>query len=363
MPFTIGELADALGAAAAGDLTLTVERPREPGTAGPTDIALAMEAAFLENLGAGQARAAILAEGADWEGLGLEAAIFAPRSRYVMAGVADVFAHAPRMAPGIHPSAVIEPGAEIGPEPSIGPFVYIQAGARIGARARIGAQCFVGEEAEIGSDALLFPGARIGPFVRIGARFIGHHGISIGADGFSFVTPKPGAVEEARATGRISAVSRSEGFVRINSLGAVCIGDDVEVGANSVIDRGTVADTEVGSGTKIDALVMIGHNVKVGMHCLLCGQSGVAGSSVIGDRVVLAGQAGIADHVRVGDDCIITGQTGINHNVPSGRIMMGSPGVPMDQSVATYRVLRRLPRLAARVDALEKRVSNPQSTE
>ncbi|MEO0386107.1 MAG: UDP-3-O-(3-hydroxymyristoyl)glucosamine N-acyltransferase [Pseudomonadota bacterium] len=361
MRYTIGDLAEALGAEAVGDLTLKIRRPAEPGAAGPDDLALAMERKFLEEVRTGNARAAVVSAGTDWQALGLQAAIFAPRSRYVMAGVAEAFAHPPVIAPGIHPTAVIEPGVEIGPEPAIGPFVHIQQGCVIGARARIGSHVSIGEGARLGDDILLFPGARLGPFVAIGDRFIGHHGISIGADGFSFVTPQPGSVEEARATGKISEASRTNGFRRIASLGSVTIEADVEIGANSVVDRGTIADSRIGQGTKIDALVMLGHNVQIGALCLICGQVGVAGSTVVGDRVVLAARAAVADHVTIGADSIITGKTGIASNVPPGRIMMGSPGVAMDQFLASYRIFRRLPRLAAKLDSLQKRVSNSET--
>jgi len=138
--------------------------------------------------------------------------------------------------------------------------------------------------------------------------------------------------------------------VRINSLGAVRVGDDVEVGANSCIDRGTVADTVVGDGTKIDNQVQLGHNVKVGAACLICGQVGVGGSTVIGDRVVLGGRAAIADHLTVGANSVITGNSGVASNVPPGRIMMGYPAVRMDQNVDIYKALRRLPRLMARLE-------------
>lgn len=158
----------------------------------------------------------------------------------------------------------------------------------------------------MGDDALLQAGVKIGARVRIGHRFIAQPGAVLGADGFSFVTPTPGNVEEARAVGAISAKAQ-ESYVRINSLGSVVIGDDVEVGANSCVDRGTIADTIVGDGTKIDNLVQIGHNVKVGRTCLICGHVAIGGSTVIGDRVVLAGRAALADHLAIGANSVITG--------------------------------------------------------
>ena len=138
--------------------------------------------------------------------------------------------------------------------------------------------------------------------------------------------------------------------MRINSLGAVRVGDDVEVGANSCIDRGTIADTVIGDGTKIDNLVQLGHNVKVGRTCLICGQAAVGGSTVIGDRVVLGGRAAVADHLTIGANSVITGNSGVASNVPPGRIMMGYPAVRMDQNVEIYKALRRLPRLMARLE-------------
>ena len=357
MPFTVGSVAEALGAEAAGDLDLEICGVAEPGSAGPRDLALAMEAGFAEALSDGDARAAVLWEGADWQAMGLSAAIFAPRSRYVLSGVTRVFEREIAIAPGIHPSAVIEDGAEIGEGAAIGPFVHVQAGARIGARARIGSHVAIGAGAVIGDDALIYSHVTVGARVRIGHRFIAQPGAVIGADGFSFVTPKPGAVEEARATGRITEASRTEGFARINSLGAVVLGDDVEVGANACIDRGTVADTTIGDGTKIDNQVQIGHNVKIGNNCLLCGQCGVAGSTEIGDRVVLGGRSAVADHLRVGSDVIITGASGVSAHVPPGKVMMGTPAIPMDRAVESYKALRRLPRILSRLEGAQKQVS------
>ncbi|MFO1142543.1 MAG: UDP-3-O-(3-hydroxymyristoyl)glucosamine N-acyltransferase [Amaricoccus sp.] len=345
---TIGELAAALDAEACGDTGLAVSGAAEPAAAGPDQIALAMQPAFAEDLGRGRARAAILWPGADWRSLGLAAAILAPRPRYLLAGVGRVFERAPELAPGIHPSAVVDPSASLGEGAAVGPFVVVGARACIGARARIFSHVSIAEDAAIGDDALLLAGVRVGARVRIGHRFIAQPNAVIGADGFSFVTPTPGTVEEARATGAITPRERQE-YVRINSLGSVVIGDDVEVGANSCVDRGTIADTTIGDGTKIDNQVQVGHNVKVGRTCLICGQAGVAGSTVIGDRVVIGGRACIADHLTVGADAVVTGNSGVNSNVPPGWIVMGYPAVRMDQSVEMYKALRRLPRLLKRL--------------
>lgn len=351
---SIAELARALGAEALGDGALTVSGAAEPAEAGPDQIALAMDPRYAEGLAQGRARAAIVWPEADWRGLGLDAAIVAPRARYVLAGVSHVFDLPPQLAEGVHPSAVIDPTAEVAADARIAPFVVIGARARIGAGARIFSQVTIAEDVEIGAGALIQTGVRIGARVRIGDRFIAQPGAVIGADGFSFVTPTPGNVEQARAVGVITAKAQ-ETYVRINSLGAVRIGADVEVGANSCIDRGTVADTVIGDGTKIDNLVQIGHNVRVGRTCLICGHVAVGGSTVIEDRVVLGGKAAVADHLTIGANSVITGNSGVASNVPPNRIMMGYPAVPMEVNVEMYKALRRLPRVLARL--LHKPVS------
>jgi UDP-3-O-[3-hydroxymyristoyl] glucosamine N-acyltransferase len=355
---TVGELASALDAEAEGALELAVTGPAEPAAAGPNQIAVAMDPRYAEALGQGRARAALLWPGADWRGLGLEAAVFVRRPRLALAGIGRVFECPPFAPEGIHPTAIVAPGAEIGAGASLGPYVVIGPGARIGARARILAHVTVAEEATIGDDALLHPGVRICARVRIGHRFIAQPGAVIGGDGFSFVTPQVGLVEEARRGGALEGFSE-QAYVRIASLGSVVIGDDVEVGANACIDRGTIADTTIGDGTKIDNHVQIGHNVRVGRTCLLCGHAAVGGSTVIGDRVVLGGKAAVADHLTIGANSVITGHSGVASNVPPNRVMMGYPAVPMAQNVEMYKALRRLPRLIARLEAAEKPVPNP----
>jgi UDP-3-O-[3-hydroxymyristoyl] glucosamine N-acyltransferase len=356
---TVAELARALDAEAEGDLALEIAGAAEPARAQPWEVALAMEPAYAADLGKGRARAAILWGGADWRGLGLAAAIFAPRPRYLLAGITRVFDKPAQAEIGIHPSAVVASSAQIGEGASIGPLVVVGAGVRIGARARILAHASIAEDAEIGDDALISQGARIGPRVRIGHRFIAQPNAVVGSDGFSFVTPTPGMVEQARATGVVAAEDQ-DAYVRINSIGSVVIGDDVEVGANSCIDRGTIADTTIGDGTKIDNQVQVGHNVRIGRTCLLCGHVGIGGSTVIGDRVVLAGKAGLADHLRIGSNVVITGGTNVISHVADNQVMMGYPAVRIDQSVEMYKALRRLPRLIARLsESAQKRVSNP----
>lgn len=360
--YTVKQVAEAIGADFAGDADCLVTSVAEPANAAPDALALAMEPKYEDDLKASKARAAVVWPDADWQALGLQAVIFAPRSRYVLSGVNDFFEKRPEIPAGVHPSAVIDPTAVIGPDAAIGPFVTIGARVEIGANARIASHCSIAEDARIGRDALLHSGVRVGARVRIGDGFICQPNAVIGADGFSYVTPKPGAIEEAKSTGRISELGKTQGFVRINSLGSVVLGDRVEVGAGCCIDRGTIADTEIGDGTKLDNQVQVGHNVKVGRNCLLCGQVGIAGSTVVGDRVVLGGQVGVADHLTIGSDVVVAGKSGISSNVPSGRVMMGNPAMRMDLNVEAYKALRRLPRLVAKVAELERIVSKNDET-
>ncbi len=357
MGHTIRSLAAAMGATAEGDLDLPIRGAAEPATATPDLIALAASPKYAEGLAQGRAVAALLWPGADWKALGLKAAIFAPRARYAMSGITRALDPGPAISPGIHPTAVVDPSARIGEGAAIGPFVVIGAGVRLGPRARIAAHVTLDTGAQIGADALILHGAVIGARCVIGDRFIAQPGAVIGGDGFSFVTPEKSGVEEIRATLGQREEIREQSWTRIHSLGAVTIGDDVEVGANTTIDRGTIRDTRIGSGTKLDNLVMIGHNVVVGRDCLLCGHVGIAGSARIGDRVVLAGKVGVNDNIEVGNDVIAGGASSIFTNVPPGRVILGYPAIKMEAHVESYKGFRRLPRLFAQVAELQKAVS------
>ncbi len=361
MAHSVAEIAQAIGAEAAGDLTLTVTHASEPAAAGPMALALAMDPKYAPGLAKGQAQVAMLWPGADWQGMGLKAAIFAPRGRLAMAGLSRMLDPGPQIAPGIHAMSVIEPSARIGEGAAIGPFVTIGAGAVIGARARIASHVSIAEGARIGDDALICQGARIGARITVGDRFICQPGAVIGADGFSFVTPEKSGVEEIRETLGKRGEIHQQSWARIHSLGAVAIGDDVEIGANCTIDRGTIRDTTIGRGTKLDNQVHVGHNVQIGEDSLICGQVGIAGSSRIGSRVVLAGQCGVNDNIFVGDDVIAGGGTKIFTNAPAGRVLLGYPAVKMEAHVEMQKALRRLPRLAARVSEIEKIVGSSSS--
>lgn len=349
MPITIADLAASLNAPYAGDGSLIVQAAREPQDAGEGDLALAMDPHFADNIAKGKAQAAVLWEGADWQGLGLKAAILVKRARLAMAGVTAAFDHGLGLEPGIHPTAVIHDTAEIGEGAAIGPFVVIGKGAKIGRNAKIAQHVSIGAGVTIGDDALIYPGVKIGAKATIGDRLIAQPGGVIGADGFSFVTQEKSAVEEARESLGETVEAAGQAWMRIASIGSVVIGDDVELGANVTIDQGTIRATRIGNGTKLDNQVHIGHNVVVGNHCLLCGQVGIAGSTVIGDYCVMGGQAGAADNLTIGQGAIIGAGTGVLSNVPKGKAMMGYPAVAMQTHVEMYKALRRLPRVLSKL--------------
>ena len=357
MGHTIGDIASALGAEAFGDLDVQIDGVAEPAMAGARDLALAMKPEFAKGLPEGQAQAAMLWAGADWQAMGLKAAIVSPRPRFTMAGLSAMMDPGQGFGSGVHPSAVVDPTAELGADVSIGPLSVVMAGAKIGAGSVIGPQCMIGAHATLGQGAFLREGVKIGAHVTIGDRFIAQPGAAIGGDGFSFVTPEQSTIERARDSLGDQGQATAQSYARIHSLGSVSIGDDVELGANACVDRGTVRDTRIGNGVKVDNLAQIGHNVEVGNDTLICAQVGIAGSSRIGHNVVLGGQTGVSDNLFIGDHVITGGATKVLANVPAGRVMLGYPAMKMDRHIEVYKGQRRLPRLFRDVAALQKAVS------
>lgn len=363
MAYSVAEIADAIGAEAVGDTSITLTGAAEPSDATPDDLALALKPEFADGLAAGRARVAMLWPGAEWQGFGLKAAIFAPRGRLAMAGLTRMLDPGQGYGHGVHPTAFVDPSATLGAGASVGPQAVVGAGARIGARSVIGPGAYVGTQAVIGEDALLHAHVRIGARARIGKRFIAQPGATIGFDGTSFVTEEASNVEQARSTLGEVAEARSQEWVRIHSLGGVVIGDDVELGANTCVDSGTIRPTQVGNGTKIDNLCMVGHNVVIGDHCFFASMVGIAGSTRIGNHVVLGGQVGVSDNITIGDNVVAGGGTGIISKVPAGRVVMGYPAVKMETHLEMYKALRRLPRLMEQVAALQKAVSKADGTD
>lgn len=246
--------------------------------------------------------------------------------------VCEVIEKSLRIPPpaGIHPTASVDPTAEIDPSASVGPLCLIEAGARVGAGSVLMGQVFIGREAVIGTRNWIYPQVCIQRFCVLGDRVQLHSGVVIGGDGFGYEqTPK--------------------GAYKIPQIGHVVIGNDVEIGANSTIDRGRIEPTRIGAGTKIDNLVQIAHNVEIGAHCFFCAQSGVAGSAKVGNYVVVGGQGAIVGHIEVGDGCVIGGQAGVAKSLPPKSKVAGSPAIEYLKQRRLEILFRRLPELFSRI--------------
>ncbi len=356
MTQTVADIARALGADVLGDGGVVVSGLAEPSMAGPRDLALAMSKRYADALLASAAQAAVVWADADWQALGLQAAIVVPRPRLAMSVLTQMM-DKPMVGQGIHPSAVIDPAAKIGANVTIGPFCVIGADAVIGQDTLLAEHVSIGAGAQIGAQGILHPGVRIGRDVVIGDHVILQPNVVVGADGFSFVTAMPSIAETGRRTlGKTPFEAIDDATQhRIHSLGSVVLGDHVEIGANSTVDAGTIRPTRIGNGTKIDNLVQVGHNVIVGEDCLLCAQTAVAGSAVIGDRSILGGKSGVADNITIGSDCLLGGAAIVLGDTPRGQFMMGYPAKPMLAFRAEQRSLRNEAKDAGR----RKLVSKP----
>ncbi len=325
-------IAQALGGRLIGDGNILIARVAHPADVqNAQDLALAVDISLLPLLAKGPARAAVVSGEVEIEPGLVDACIVVDRPRLAMAKLTNLFFEPVKVTSGIHPTAVIESSAQLGENVAVGAQTYVGAGAVIGAGCVLHPQTYIGPGAVLGRDCVIYAGAKIGAGIVIGDRCIVHFNAAIGADGFSFVTPQPGSVEEAKEMRPAKCRPMNQELVRIASLGIIEIGDDVEIGANTSIDRGTIAATRIGNGTKIDNQVQIGHNVVVGEDCMICGRTGIAGSVTIGNRVVIGGAAGIADHVRIGDDAVIMAMSGIGGNVAPRTVVGGFPAMPRER--------------------------------
>ena len=335
--FTLEQIAKVTGGmlSKAKDVAITNIAP--PLLAEENTLALALGEDEIANLSKTKAQAALVPLGVNIDGF---TTIEVERPRLAMMQLITMFYEAPHVNSGIHPSATVHPTAKIGENVSLGPNVVIGEYATVGDNTKILANGYIGNKAEIGKNCFFHPGVNVGDRVQVGDDCILHHGVSLGADGFSFVTENPNNIEQARQDGEIKEGNSNQVIFKIPSIGSVIIGKNVEIGANTTIDRGTIENTVIGDNTKIDNLVMIGHNCRIGKGCMIVSQVGIAGSSVIGDRVVIAGQVGIADHINIGNDCILAAQAGVSKSFPEKSIVIGSPAVPRKEFIKQLKLMK-----------------------
>ncbi|HSF44189.1 MAG TPA: UDP-3-O-(3-hydroxymyristoyl)glucosamine N-acyltransferase [Thermoanaerobaculia bacterium] len=336
MAFRLAELAELVGGRIEGDPEREVEAIRTLDAAGPRDLSFLTQPKYRDRAAASAAGALLVGKGISPAGLGRDLLVV-DDSSFALSRLIAVFHPVEAREPGIHPTAVLEPGAEVDPSAHIGPYAVIGAGSRIGAGAAVHALAVVGRLCSVGERAVLYPHAVLYDGTEVGAGSLVHAGAVLGADGFGYATSR--GVHH-----------------KVPQVGRVVVGEDVEIGANSTIDRAMLGETRVGDGTKIDNLVQVGHNVEVGRHCILCGQAGIAGSTRLGDYVVLAGQAGVAGHIHLGDGAQVAAKSAALTSVEPKTQVAGIPAIPLRKWRRQAVLLARLETMSRRVKALEKRL-------
>ncbi len=334
---TVSEIADLVGGSAHGDAARDIRSVAALESAGPSDVTFAADSKALERaVGSSAGCILVTSESALVAGV---ATVRVGNPKLAFIRVAERLAPRRAPTPGIHTTAVVAASAVVAPDASVGPGVVIEPGVCVGPRSALGAGVFVGEDAEIGAACVLHPGVTLYARVRVGNRVILHAGVVIGGDGFGYVFHE----------------GRHEKFPQI---GGVVIEDDVEIGCNTTIDRGSLGTTVIGEGTKIDNLVQIAHNVTIGKHCIIAAQTGISGSVTVGDYAVIGGQVGIGDHVEIEPGARIGSKGGIlpGKIVRRGAVIWGIPGRPLEVFKRQHAHLSRLPDLARRVRELERRL-------
>jgi UDP-3-O-[3-hydroxymyristoyl] glucosamine N-acyltransferase len=333
---TLQEIADRLDCRLEGDGAIEISGVAAIEDAAPGQLTFFANPKYAAALRRTRAAAVIAGERTD----GAPCAVLRTKDPYVaFARAVEIFAEQWRPAAGVHAMAFVEDGAVVAADASIGPFVLVGQGARIGARTILHSHVSVGRFAEIGDDCLIHAHASIRERVRIGNRVVLQDGVVVGGDGYGFARAADGSHR------------------KIPQVGGVTIEDDVEIGANSTVDRPAVGETRIAAGTKIDNLVQVAHGVRIGRNVLLAAQVGVAGSSVIEDQVTLAGQVGVAGHITIGKGTVATAQTGIPSSLEPGSFVSGYPAVPNREWLKTSAALRKLPELRRMVLDLERRIA------
>jgi UDP-3-O-[3-hydroxymyristoyl] glucosamine N-acyltransferase len=333
---TLRELAERLGAALDGDGAIEVTRVAGIEQAGPGDVTFVANAKYAAAVATTRASAVIL----DPDAPAAPCAMLRIANPYLaFARAAQAFAPPRSLAPGVHPSAVVADDAVLEPGVAVGPLVVIGRRARIGAGSVLYPHVVVGDDAVLGSDCLIHARVSIREGCRLGARVVLQDGAVIGADGFGFAHRADGTHE------------------KIPQVGPVVVEDDVEIGANTTIDRPAVGETRIRAGAKIDNLVQVAHGVSIGLNTLLASQVGIAGSTTIGDNVILAGQVGVGNHLTIGDGVKATGQTGINNSIEAGRFVSGLPAIDNREWGKAAVLFARLPEYRRQLIDLERRLA------
>jgi UDP-3-O-[3-hydroxymyristoyl] glucosamine N-acyltransferase len=333
---TAQELADAIGARVEGHGAIELAGVAAPERAGKGDLIYVESAKHTPRATASASICVVAAEGITLAG---KTVLRSAQPKVAFARAAEMLIGRAPIASGIHPTAIVAPLARIAPEVGIGPYAvigedaHVGAGTQIGAHSVIGAGCWIGEHCRIHPRVTLYGGVRLGSRVEI------HSGAVIGADGFGY------AFGEGR-------------YWKFPQAGIVEISDDVEIGANTTIDRGSLDDTRIAEGVKLDNLVQVGHNCQIGAHSVIAAQVGLSGSCALGKRVVVGGQAGFGEHCKLEDGAVIGGQSGVvgGKTIRKGETVWGTPARSLEKSKELFAWYGRLPDLAARIKGIEEKL-------
>ena len=337
---TLGELARRLECPVEGDAAIEIRRVAKIEDAGPGDLTFLANPKYASRLATTRASAVIM-NGAALEGAALPAScavIRSPAPYLTFARAAQVLSPDTPPPPGIHQLAAVAADATVDPSATVGAFVFVGARATVGARTVVHPHVVIGDAATIGADCILHAHVSIRERCTLGDRVIVQNGAVIGSDGYGFAQRADGSHE------------------KIPQTAPVIVEDDVEIGANTTIDRPAVGETRIKAGTKIDNLVQIGHGVVLGRHVLLAAQVGIAGSTVIGDHVIFGGQVGVGGHLTVGDRAKAVGQSGITNSVDADAFVSGYPAIDNGEWRRSSAVFRKLPAMRKQLRELEERL-------
>ncbi len=333
MKATAGEIAQLVGGQVAGNAAAAVTGVAPLDDAGSSDLSFVAEEKYYKNLPQSKAGIVLIHKNKTAEG---KTAILVDHPQLAFLKILNVIAKEKEtVVSGIHPTAIVAKDAILGANVAIGPYAVVESGAKIGDGSSIGALSFIGHKTALGKNCKIYPRVTLREEITLGDRVTVHSGTVIGTDGFGY------------------AFINKE-HVKIPQIGTVEIDDDVEIGSNAAIDRATMGKTVIGAGSKIDNLVQIAHNVKLGKGCIIVSQAGIAGSCNLGNFVTLAGQVGIGDHVNIGDGVIAAAQSGVPNDVPAGSIIFGSPARPIREERKIQVIIGKLPEIYDDIKKLKK---------
>lgn len=336
MKYSAKDVAEAIGASVEGDGAVELSGIASPERAASGDLIFVAADKHTVRAETSAAKCVVLSPELSVQG---KTILRSANAKLAFAKAAAMLREPSIIANGIHVTALIAPLAKIAPSASVGAYAVIGEDAHIGENTQVGAHCVIGAGSWIGSDCRIHPRVTLYANTRIGNRVEIHAGAVLGADGFGYVFGE----------GR---------HWKFPQAGIVEIGDDVEIGANATIDRGSLDDTRIAEGVKIDNLVHVGHNVQIGAHTVIAAQTGISGSSTLGHHVVVGGQVGIADHCKLEDNSIAGAQAGIptGKTIRGGQVVWGTPARPLEKFKEQYAWFARLPDLAARIKELEAKL-------